>query len=119
MTLAEELGLTRAEGQAIVACACDLASAGHLQAAGGLLAGLLHLNPLDAAAWAAAGAIAWRLGEPAEAEAALRRALQLEPGHPAALATLRALGRAPARHQRLPAVGAEGDAASPPPPPGP
>jgi len=101
MTLAQELGLTAAEAHAIARQACDLANAGHLEAARRLLEGLTHLDPDHASAWATLGALAWRQGLIEDAERSLRRALSLEHGHPGALETLRAMGRSGAHHQRL------------------
>ncbi len=78
MTLAQELGITRDQAEALIGRAFDLVDASDLDGAAELFTGLLMLNPGDAAVHAALGAVLHQQGKLQAAEQAYDEALRLD-----------------------------------------
>lgn len=87
LTWAEVEGITAADAERMGRLGCELAQAGHLSQARVIFRGLAELNPRDAAAHAALGAVYQQLGEQDEALLSYDRALKVDPRHPVALAS--------------------------------
>lgn len=79
-TLAQHIGMTRDQTEAIAAQAFDLLEAGDLEGAAVLFDGLILLDPNDAGIRAARGSIFHQQGKLSEAMAAYEDALGLDGG---------------------------------------
>ncbi|MDP2273036.1 MAG: tetratricopeptide repeat protein [Archangium sp.] len=77
-TLAQHIGLTSDQAQAIVSRAFDLVDAGELEGAVDIFKGLLVLDPADATMHASLGSVFHQQGKLSEARAAYDTALSLD-----------------------------------------
>lgn len=77
-TIAQQIGFTADQAQAITSQAFDLLEAGDLDGAAVIFNGLLVLNPNDAGVQAALGSIFHQQGKLTEARAAYDTALRLD-----------------------------------------
>ncbi|MFT3842453.1 MAG: tetratricopeptide repeat protein [Myxococcaceae bacterium] len=84
-TLAQRLGVTLHQSRAIAQIGCDLATAGRLEEARVIFAGMVTLNPKDSAAAGALGSVLQKLGRIEEAKDEYTRALAIDPKNVVAL----------------------------------
>lgn len=77
-TLAQYIGITVDQAQAITSQAFDLMDAGNLEGAAVIFNGLLTLNPHDASAQAALGSVLHQQGKLSEARAAYDSAIAMD-----------------------------------------
>ena len=77
-TLAQYIGITPDQAQAIVSRAFDLVDAGELESAVDIFKGLLVLDPADASMHASLGSVFHKQGKLSEARAAYDTALSLD-----------------------------------------
>jgi Flp pilus assembly protein TadD len=85
MTFAQALGVTLQQSRAIAQIGCDLATAGRLEEARVIFAGMVTLNPKDSAAAGALGSVLQKLGRIDEARDEYTRALAIDPKNVVAL----------------------------------
>jgi hypothetical protein len=76
-TLAEEIGITQSQAEAMGKLACDVAESGDLEGARQMLETMSLLNPRDSAVAAALGTVYQKLSMVAEADAAYTAAIEV------------------------------------------